>query len=105
MSRLIVNTVRPSTLPFVNLMDLGQNQNWINLTNERISGVTYRNDTGRPILVNVSETTNATSVFTVDGQIVGQNSGINGDSTISIVVPPNSTYSCTGVIIFWAELR
>lgn len=106
MSRLIVNTVRPVTLPFVDLMDLGQGQKWYDLTTQRVPGVNYTNDTGRPIMVNITETGNgANSLFYVNELVIAQNGGINSDSTMSVIVPAGAVYRYTGVSTYWVELR
>jgi hypothetical protein len=86
---------------------IGIGQTWQNVAASRASGVTYTNTTGKPIMVNIMETSNASSYFYVDGVFVGQGVGTGADATMSAIVPNGSNYSATlpGGFNGWAELR
>ena len=79
----------------------GVGQTWQNLTSSRASGVTYTNSTGKPILVLVN-TAYGTSI--VDG-VTLRYAGVDSEGDWSFIVPSGSTYSVTGNIRSWAELR
>ena len=79
----------------------GVGQTWQNLTSSRASGVTYTNSTGKPILVIVN-TYGGTSI--VDG-VTLRYIGFDTEGDWSFIVPSGSTYSVTGNIQSWAELR
>ena len=80
---------------------LGVGQTWQNLTSSRASGVTYTNSTGKPILVVVNTYAGTSIVDGVTLRYIGDDS--EGDW--SFIVPSGSTYSVTGNIRSWAELR
>ena len=79
----------------------GVGQTWQNLTSSRASDVTYTNSTGKPILV-VVNTYGGTSI--VDG-VTLRYTGVDMEGDWSFIVPSGSTYSVTGSIRSWAELR
>ena len=96
----------------------GVGQSWQNMTGSRAIGTSYTNNTGRPISVRLIATvayTGSTTVpalkATVSGvDVDGWNSNISQTvlQTLEIsVVPPGATYSFsgTGTILTWAELR
>lgn len=78
-------------------------QTWQTVT--RVSGTTYTNSTGKPILVSITTGGAGTSVCTVDGvTVVSQAGSLQAQN--SFIVPNNSTYSCTNASIqLWRELR
>ena len=80
---------------------LGVGQSWQNLTSSRASDVTYTNSTGKPILVIVN-TYGGTSI--VDG-VTLRYGGTDTEGDWSFIVPSGSTYSVTGNIRSWSELR
>lgn len=81
--------------------DLGQT--WQDVTGSRTSGVTYTNNTGRPIEIMV--TTNATTNFEVGGLKVCHVQATTYEP-VSIMVPNNTTYEMiSGSVVYWAELR
>lgn len=89
-----------------NINSLGIGQSWQNVTSNRKIGTTYTNDTGMPIMVSISETSNATAEFFVNNIKIGYSAGANADSNMSFIVPNGSTYRMTGsAFIMWAELR
>jgi hypothetical protein len=113
-----VTTVSPSTSGNVLTSDgtswtsaannrIGVGQTWQDVTASRASETTYTNSTGKPIMVNVMETTNSNSYLYVDGVLVAQAVGTGSDSTMSAIVPNGSTYSATlpGGFNAWVELR
>ena len=79
----------------------GVGQTWQDVKANRVTGTTYANTTGKPILVLVN-TNNGTSI--VDG-VTLRYIGIDSEGDWSFIVPSGSTYSVTGNIQSWAELR
>lgn len=95
------------------VVGIGIDQTWQDLTSARAADATYTNNTGKPITVNItiykvgSSTpsicyVNSVQVAYVDGSGTGDN-GVH--STVSFVVPANSTYRVTNEFLYWAELR
>lgn len=92
---------------------LGQGQDWINVTTERVSNTTYTNTTGKPIFVSVSRQSGSawvTLTAYVDDVLVGQAVGYYANvqqQNISFVVPNGSTYKvvCGAGFFNWSELR
>lgn len=96
----------------------GQAQTWQNVTGSRAGGVTYTNNTMRPIQVNITVgvlggQTAYNMVLLVDGVNVAQTSALGqasgqGNGLLSAIVPVGSSYSLfvsAGGIGYWAELR
>ena len=99
---------------------IGINQSWINRTGSRSIGVTYKNDSERPIAVSATVTTagsSATSILgiDVDGVLIQKNSQNGGTGAANVpiqvfsVVPPRKTYRVQniknmGAIERWYEL-
>ncbi len=96
--------------------DLGQHL--VDETANRAAGVTYTNNTGKPIMVNVIAGSNATGgsygKITVGGTLaaLGGNRGSSTQSlyfSLTATVPHNSTYTYTNVnnaeLIDWSELK
>lgn len=79
----------------------GVGQTWQNVKANRVTGTTYANTTGKPILV-VVNTYEGTSI--VDG-VTLRYKGSDTEGDWSFIVPSGSTYSVTGDIRSWAELR
>lgn len=95
---------------FVNGADttsIGIGQTWQNLTGSRVTGTSYTNSTGRPIMVHVNFSTSSTQFLqvSVDGVTwirVGGGQGFNG----TFIVPNNHLYRlAAGTIVYWGELR
>jgi len=95
---------------------VGANQTWQDVTGSRALGVTYTNNTGKPIMVNVqagSNVANASGVITVGGVVMtGQAQNLAGVALVmpSVVVPDGATYAAslsagTSTGIKWVELR
>jgi hypothetical protein len=98
---------------------VGVGQTWQNVTASRVSGTTYTNSTGKPIVVNVLSDQgsggSATLTATISGVsfIIATESNSSGGtrSAGNVIVPNNATYmivaSGTGVsgIASWHELR
>jgi len=96
---------------------LGIGQTWQDVLGSRTSGTTYTNSTGKPIMVCVSGTTAAAAAggisATVDGVVVVTSTvygpGASYQPSVTFVVPNGATYSATysgsGSITTWAELR
>lgn len=84
---------------------LGDGQTWQLLTASRSSGVTYTNNTGKPIVVYVIP--NASSGYwTINGQnsVSGTVTG-QSYAAMTMIVPNGQTYMYTGGLQTWAELR
>lgn len=90
---------------------LGVGQSWQDVLASRVSGTTYTNTTGRPIMVSVTKAQSSASnnYITVDGVIVGRvrGYGIEDQAPLVAIVPNGSQYSVTttSAIQHWAELR
>lgn len=92
---------------FTSLMSLGYGQTWQDVTGSRVSGTTYYNTTGKPIIARLQCNVSATpwsAAISVNGTQVALWSystitatGIN--QYIDSVVPPNASYSYT-----WSSL-
>jgi len=101
------------------MSSLGYGQTWQNVTGSRVSGATYYNTTGKPILVVVTITQAGGNTILTGTPIVGgvtlTTSGIFGGTGIAnvgipltFIVPPGQSYSFTvanGSITGWSELR
>lgn len=89
----------------------GAGQAWQVLTGSRVSGTTYTNSTGKPIMVRIVGTgSNQQATTTVGGIGIGSNLNNNTASAVVevYVVPTGLTYSTTfsaGTILSWSELR
>ena len=87
----------------------GISQTWQNMTASRALATTYTNSTSRAIVVCVTGYTAAGNKLsgTVNGSVVQSFSGLSSGltSTVTLNVPPNGTYSVTGAMEMWWELR
>ena len=98
--------------------DLGQE--WVNVSAERAVEITYKNETGRPIMISVSLTESYSGYYYVfvdsgNGEVrvaSSQNGGAVGIefNSSGIVVPNGGTYrvfvlDANQVLTHWAELR
>lgn len=92
---------------------VGVGQTWQNFrspTVRRDKGVTYTNDTGRPIQIAVSVSTgNGGSNFYINGVVVAVQGGdLNNTNTYQFIIPANNTYrldQVAGGVAAWWELR
>jgi hypothetical protein len=95
---------------------VGAGQTWQNMTSSRAINVTYTNDTGRPIMVNIrgAFTVNQYVEILIGGSVIvahaGWNSFASGQvlGTVSAIIPDGNTYQATSPgmnSMFWAELR
>jgi hypothetical protein len=93
-------------------------QTWQSLIGSRVSGTTYTNTTGKPIMVNAHGITggagNAGLQGYVDGLLIASNvpyaNSANYGGLVSMIVPNGSNYSVnwggsSGSLTLWAELR
>jgi hypothetical protein len=85
----------------LNNQAFGVGQTWQDVKANRVTGTTYANTTGKPILV-VVNTYDGTSI--VDS-VTLRHKGNDTEGDWSFIVPSGSTYSVTGNIRSWAELR
>lgn len=96
--------------------DFGVGQTWQDVTSSRFSGVTYTNNTSKPIQVLISCSDTAGQVdaeFYVNGSLIITQrydvGGSYGTTNISVIIPSGSTYRLTlsggAAIVKWSELR
>ncbi len=85
---------------------LGVAQTWQDMSASRIAGVTYTNNTGKPIEVQITKGDSSQIYITVDGLAVGHARAYSSNdfSNFSITVPNGSTYS-VNTFSYWKELR
>ena len=84
---------------------LGLNQTYQNVTSTRVSGTTYTNSTGKPILVALNGAMNSGISIIVGGVTVASYTAFNNSFNYTFIVPIGATYSCTLIISSWIELR
>jgi len=94
---------------------IGVFQTWQDMMSSRASGIIYTNDTGRPIMVSVSNTGQPTEgylTFYIEGVAVAKNGSASVASgafygSVQFIIPAGNTYQCNavGAIQQWAELR
>lgn len=104
------NTITQADLTTA-ILPLGVGQSWVNQTAVRSSGVTYTNDTGRPIQVLISFTlagAGQSAQITVNGAPfpLQSSGGAAWMSNFSVIIPSGNTYKYDGVAVGgWWELR
>lgn len=85
--------------------DLGVGQTWQNVTSSRSVGVTYTNNTGKPIQVMINHNFGQYGAITIGGIELPMADG-DTYSFFNFVVPNGSTYRINnGAFVVWAELR
>jgi hypothetical protein len=95
---------------------VGAGQTWQNMTSSRSLNVTYTNDTGRPIMVNITGafTVNQYVEILIGGSVVVAKAAWDSFAsgrvwgTVSAIVPAGNTYQATSTglnTMSWAELR
>ena len=112
--RTLGSTLTSSDLS-TEVIPVGVNQTWTNVTSSRATGTTYTNTTGRPIMVVVSPTASGGLIgtFNIGGSAVSTvqftPSGGGGGSPFFFIIPNNVSYSVTNnanfSIQYWYELR
>lgn len=89
--------------------DITDGRTWQTFTvgagNQRVSGTTYTNTTGRTIQVLVRYNQTSAVTFNVNGTQIIQMSGSNISNNTTFDVPNGQTYSVTGDVAGWSELR
>ena len=90
-----------------NGIGIGYGQRWYNVTRMRSSNTNYTNTTGQPIMINVSDggAYNYPKIFVDNIKVAFIDGGAESDSTLSAIIPPNSTYRVEHTFTFWCELR
>lgn len=101
-----------------NIKSLGINQQWYDVTSERMHNVKYYNDTGNPICVlintrNIGSTGSRSVGFYVNDVMIATIGDTKGDPTgreLSVIVPDGSNYMLSagrlqGGGAKWFELR
>lgn len=93
-------------------LGLGYGQTWQDVTGSRTSGVSYTNATGKPIMVTVTLSAVSSGVsltFIVGGVTIPffgfSAAGGSGYAGGTVIIPVGATYSCSGTINSWLELR
>jgi hypothetical protein len=110
------NNTQLATTAFAMGAGIGSNQSWQDVSSNRSLGVTYTNNTGKPILVYFRCLPSGTSEigFTLNGNLTIFSTASNNSSYIAldvVLVPNNYTYSvfltnsATASNIKWVELR
>jgi len=109
------NTTQIATTANVYGSSLGWGQTWQNVKSSRVSGTSYTNSTGKPIMVAVAfpDTGGTASVTVVVGGVtlINLNYDIGSGSAIAFpvfIVPNGTVYTVTAggaTISFWSELR
>lgn len=95
---------------------VGQGQTWQNVTGSRSLGVTYTNNTGKPIIVLISTTLGGNEMASIYANVSGVSMTIGRDGSAgtfggvgNILIPTSATYSITigGPVGLstWHELR
>ena len=114
---LVEDTIKTNNLVVTDSFDLGQKL--VDVTSERVAGVTYTNDTGKPIQLNIHLIGNTTLAYTtlyIDGVYMGYyGAGSSASASvylglfINTVIPDGSTYYITNTgtqtLQKWSELR
>jgi len=94
------------------MQSLGYGQTWQAFTSgNRVSGTTYYNNTGKPIMVVVSASGTSSAVTLTVGGVVASSyangAATSGQWNASAIVPPGASYSATysPTFLSWSELR
>ncbi len=102
----VIAAVTPSNAAVIaQSTDLGVGQTWQDVKSSRSVGVTYTNDTGKPIQVMINHNFGQSGSIVLGGVELPM---VDGDaySFFNFVIPNGSTYRINGGgIISWAELR
>ena len=107
------NTISGTATSAANAIGVGQTWQQFTVPSQRSSGVTYTNDTGRPIYIAARLAQDDGSIFlTVAGFNIDAIGGTAGPSNLSVsgIIPAGDTYLVnsslnTGTTLFWYELR
>lgn len=103
------NVVEVLSYTSVVAQSIGVGQTWQDVTASRASGTTYTNSTGKPIqyYVSFAYVGNGTASLTVGGVVVNSFTFSLGGTgaSLSAIVPAGSTYSASGTMSRWTELR
>ncbi len=86
------------------LQSIGYGQTWQAVT--RVSGTTYYNLTGRPIMIWAFQPASANVQFTIGGlTMLIYSTAASDSSSHTLIVPPGMSYSYVGTTSYFAELR
>ena len=90
-----------------NGIGIGYGQRWYNVTSMRSSNTNYTNTTGQPIMINVVDGSgsNYPKIFVDNIKVAFIAGGPDTDTTLSAIVPSNSTYRVEHRFSLWCELR
>jgi hypothetical protein len=110
----LVSPAKVKAAILANDNSVGVGQTWQDMSSSRVINTSYRNTTGRPILVSVGITSSVTTYLQVSTDniswlTVGNLGGFGniGDTKSACVVIPDDDYykATAGTINMWAELR
>ena len=107
-----VNTQLVLKANTTDLKEIGVGQTWQDVTASRVTGTTYTNSTGRPILIscfNMSSAVASNAALTINGKVIA-NQGLTSANSyyfVSGICPDEGTYSlvASGASQKWLELR
>ena len=80
--------------------DLGVGQTWQDVTSSRSSGVTYTNNTGKPIQLYIVTGTAGSRI-----QVGSASLSTHGSSLVQPIIPNGVSYNYSGAFSEWWELR
>ncbi|WP_052236193.1 hypothetical protein [Bordetella avium] len=93
-------------------LGLGASQSWVEVTASRALNTVYTNSTGRPIMVciTVSNQASAAAIYVGSVRAAGYPIGSSAaQASATVVVPRGATYQLSGAggtsIVFWSEMR
>lgn len=86
---------------------IGVGQVWVDVTSSRATGTTYRNTTGKPIMISVTYGDDFQIYVSADGDDFVLVGATQDGATISAIVPNNHYYrsNSSNSLAAWAELR
>ena len=108
---LSLPAIHANNLKVTDGFDLGQK--WVDVKSDRTSDITYKNETGKPILVSIDlqgvTSSNFNTIF-VDGVVTSRAyPSTSAGGNTQAIVPNGSTYYfnqlSNGAILTWSELR
>ena len=96
-----------SVADIVNSLTIGVGQSYVDLTLSRVPNVYYLNDSGRPILAIICQSSDSNPSIIVDGVTVATIDGSPNSVGVSasVVVPNGSRIMITASFRTWVELR
>lgn len=90
------------------LSSIGYGQTWqsFSVGSQRVSGTTYYNTTGKPIMVEVNINNSSSLTAVIGGtSMAGGSCSAGNNQSMTYIVPVGASYSMTGSFNSWFELR